>query len=43
MYGKQPFIGKVMSLFINCDKMCGGQFDKGLSNLDTLVQAETKK
>ena len=33
MYGKNGFMGKLMSLFINCDKMCGPQFEKGLASL----------
>ena len=33
MYGKNGFMGKLVSLFINCDKMCGPQFEKGLANL----------
>jgi hypothetical protein len=39
MYGPQPFIGKLMSLFIDCDKMCGDQFEKGLKNLEGIVAA----
>ena len=33
MYGKNGFMGKLVSLFINCDKMCGPQFEKGLVSL----------
>jgi hypothetical protein len=33
MYGKNGFMGKLVSLFINCDKMCGPQFEKGLASL----------
>ena len=39
MYGPQPFIGKAMSLFIDCDKMCGDQFEKGLKELEVVAQA----
>jgi hypothetical protein len=39
MYGKNNFMGKVMSLFIDCDKMCGPQFEKGLADLGTVVAA----
>ena len=38
MSGQQPLIGKVMSLFIDCDKMIGGQFDKGLANLKAIAE-----
>src|SRR3989442_12559628 len=37
MYGKNNFIGKAMSLFMDCDKMCGPQFEKGLADLGTVV------
>jgi hypothetical protein len=39
MRGPQPLIAKVMSLFINCDKMVGSQFDQGLAKLKTLAEA----
>jgi len=37
MYGKNGFMGKLMSIFINCDKMCGPQFEKGLSDLGAVA------
>jgi hypothetical protein len=37
MRGKQPFMAKVMSTIINCDKMVGGEFDKGLASLNALA------
>jgi len=39
MQGRQPFMAKLMSLFINCDKMVGGEFEQGLAKLKTLVEA----
>src|SRR5262245_14321196 len=39
MYGKNNFMGKVMSVFMDCDKMCGPQFEKGLSNLGEVAAA----
>jgi hypothetical protein len=33
MYGTNGFMGKVVSIFINCDKMVGPQFEKGLADL----------
>lgn len=39
MYGPQPYVGKLMSLFINCDKMCGDQFEKGLASLGEVASA----
>ncbi|MDY0884498.1 SRPBCC family protein [Dongia soli] len=38
MYGPNLFIGKVMSLFFDTDKMIGGDFETGLANLK--AQAE---
>lgn len=38
--GKNTFPGRVMCLFMNMDKMVGGMFEKGLSNLKTLVESE---
>ena len=38
MYGKNNFIGKAMSLVFNCEKMVGGQFEKGLASLQTVVE-----
>jgi hypothetical protein len=42
MQGKTPFIGKVMSVFMDFEKMCGDQFNEGLANLKTVVEAEAK-
>ncbi len=36
--GKNSFPGRVMCIFMNMDKMVGGMFEKGLSNLKTLVE-----
>lgn len=38
MSGKRNFIAKVMSLFFDCEKMVGEQFDKGLGNLKAVVE-----
>ena len=38
MYGPQPYLGKVMCLFFNMDKMVGGQFEHGLAQLKTLAE-----
>lgn len=37
MQGKKPFIGKIMGLFMDCEKMCGNDFEKGLANLAKVV------
>ena len=38
MHGPQPFMAKVMSTFINCDKMVGSQFKEGLTKLKAAVE-----
>ena len=37
MYGKNGFMGKLFSVFMDCDKMCGPQFEQGLADLGKLV------
>jgi len=31
-------MGKAIGLFMNCDKMVGGQFEQGLANLNSASQ-----
>jgi uncharacterized protein YndB with AHSA1/START domain len=38
MFGPQVFMGKVMSLFMNMDKMVGSQFEEGLANLKRVTE-----
>ena len=38
MSGQQPLMGKLMTIFINCDRMVGGQFEKGLANLKSIAE-----
>jgi uncharacterized protein YndB with AHSA1/START domain len=38
MQGPQPFMAKVMSTFINCDKMVGTQFEEGLAKLKAIAE-----
>lgn len=38
MYGPQPFVGKVMGLFIDCDKMVGKEFETGLASLKAIAE-----
>lgn len=38
MYGTNNFIGKAVGLFMDCEKMVGGQFEKGLSDLKKVVE-----
>lgn len=38
--GKNNFMGRLMCVFVNMDKVVGGMFEKGLSKLKRLVEAE---
>jgi uncharacterized protein YndB with AHSA1/START domain len=38
MSGNQPLMAKVMNVFIDCDRMVGSQFEKGLASLKTIVE-----
>ena len=40
MSGKNNFIAKAMCLFMNMDKMVGGDFEKGLTSLKAIVEAQ---
>ena len=42
MQSKKPFIGKLMGLFMDCEKMCGDQFLEGLDNLKKIAEAAPK-
>jgi hypothetical protein len=43
MFGKNDFVGKAMCLFMDMDKMVGGDFEKGLGSIKALVEAEPAK
>lgn len=38
MHGRNIFIGKVMSVFVDMDKMVGKDFEKGLANLKAAAE-----
>ena len=38
MSGTNNFMGKLMSVIMDCDKMVGGQFEKGLTDLKAIVE-----
>jgi hypothetical protein len=38
MHGAQPYIGKVISIFVDCDKMIGAQFESGLASLKAIAE-----
>lgn len=43
MSGKNDFMGKAFSLFMNMDKMVGADFEKGLAALKTRAEDKAKK
>lgn len=42
MFGPKNFMSKLIGLFMNMDKMIGGQFEDGLASLKTLSESPTK-
>ena len=42
MTGKNNFIAKAVHLFVNMDKMVGGQFEKGLAQMKSVAEAASK-
>ncbi len=38
LYGPQPYLAKVMHLFLNVDKMVGNEFETGLANLKAIAE-----
>lgn len=43
MTGKNNFIGKAICLFMNMDKMVGGDFEKGLVQMKSVAETAAKK
>jgi len=39
MSGRNNFISKMFCLFMNMDKMVGGDFEEGLANMKAVVEA----
>ena len=42
MTGKRTFLAKMFCMFMNMDKMVGGEFEKGLAQMKAAAQATTK-
>ena len=42
MSGKNNFMSKAVGLFMNCEKMVGGQFEQGLAQMKSVVEAAPK-
>lgn len=40
MSGKNNFMGKLFSLVMNCDKMVGGEFEKGLAAMKAIAKGK---
>lgn len=40
MSGEQSFLQKALSVFVNIDKLVGAEFEKGLGNLKSVVEAK---
>ena len=43
MAGKNNFMAKAIGLVMDCEKMCGDQFEQGLANMKAIVEAEPAK
>jgi hypothetical protein len=43
MSGKNNFIARAFCLFVNMDKMVGGEFEKGLENLKSVTEVAAKQ
>jgi len=43
MSGHNNFIGRAICLFMSLDKVMGGDFEKGLTNLKSVVEAAVKR
>ncbi len=41
MYGKNNYMGRIISLFLDCDKMCGPQFEQGLQDMGRAAAASS--
>lgn len=39
MSGKNNFVGKAFGMIVNCDKMVGTQFEKGLATMKSIAEA----
>ena len=43
MTGKNNFVGKFFHMVVDCDKMCGDQFEKGLASMKAISESEAVK
>ena len=43
MSGNNNFVGKVISLFMDCEKLIGADFDKGLAAMKSVIEAAPRQ
>lgn len=43
MSGKMSYMAKIMSLFMDCDKMVGDYYEKGLANMKSIVETKPEQ
>ena len=43
MFGDNNFMGKIMTTLVDCDKMVGGEFAKGLATLKAQAERQTAR
>jgi Polyketide cyclase / dehydrase and lipid transport len=43
MFGANDFMGKAISLIMDCDKMVGGEFENGLASMKAIVESPAEK
>jgi hypothetical protein len=43
MFGNNNFMAKAIHLFMNMEKMIGGQFEKGLADMKSIVESASKQ
>lgn len=43
MFGTNNFMGKAISLIMDCDKMVGAEFEKGLASMKAIVESPADK
>ena len=43
MFVEKNFLSKAIGLFMNMDKMIGGQFEQGLAQMKSVVEAAPKQ
>ena len=43
LIGKNNFMAKAVGLFMDCEKLVGGQFEQGLAQMKSVVETANKK